>query len=242
MENKFNKEGTIRINKFISQSGFCSRREAEKLIQSNQVRVNGNIASLGQGIAFNDVVEINGIRINLVNEKKYYLLNKPKKTICSLKDNFNRRLVIDLIDDQSYLFPVGRLDYNTTGAIIITNDGELANRLIHPSYNIERIYRARINRKLTNKELEFLNSEDVLIDGKKSIQKVEYISSKSYLIYLNQGFYHHVKKLFEHVDCNVIDLKRISFAGLTCEKMIQGSYRKLKPFEIKGLKKLVKIN
>ncbi len=231
----------IRINKYLSQAGYASRREAEELIKKNKVKVNGKFAILGQRVNENDVVEVNGNVIKLIEEKKYYLLNKPKKTICTLKDNFNRVKVVDLIDDDSYLFPVGRLDYDTTGVILITNDGELANKLAHPSSQIKRIYRARLNESLNLKEFNFLNSDDVIINNKKSKQVVDQVENKSYLITISQGSYHHIKKLFELVDKKVLDLKRIEFAGLTCDKMPVGSYRMLKPHEIKLLKKLVNL-
>ncbi|MBD5422951.1 MAG: rRNA pseudouridine synthase [Mycoplasma sp.] len=233
------KDNGIRINKFISQSGLYSRRKAEEMISNKKVKVNGQYAHLGQIIYKDDIVEVNDKKIGKFPEKKYYLLNKPKKTICTLKDNFNRTIVTSLIHDKDYLFPVGRLDYDTTGVILITNDGELSNRLIHPSSNIERIYHARINEPLNKREFDFLNSNDVLINGKPSKQVIEQVENKSYLVYLYQGSYHHVKKIFEQVDKNVLNLKRISFAGLTCKNMPIGSYRKLKPFEIKQLKKLV---
>ena len=235
-----NNNNGIRINKYLSQCGVASRREAEELINNKKVKVNGNFATLGQRIFENDVVLVNGQQIKLVEEKIYYLINKPIKTICTLKDNFNRTKIIDLIDDGNYLFPVGRLDYDTTGVLLITNDGELANKLAHPSSEIKRIYRARINETLTIKELQYLNSPNVLVNGKKSLQEVQQVENKSYMITISQGSYHHIKKLFESVDKKVLDLKRIEFAGLTCEGIPIGSYRKLKPFEVKMLKKMVK--
>lgn len=232
-----NKE-SIRINKFLSKCGVASRREAEELIKQNRVKINDKIAILGQQVFNNDIVKLDNNIINIVEEKIYYLMNKPKKTVCTLKDNFNRQIITDLIDDDNYLFPVGRLDYDTTGAILITNDGELANKLSHPSMQIKRVYRARLDSPLNNKEIMFLNSNNVLVNGKSSKQDVVQIENRSYLITITQGSYHHIKKLFEVVNKKVIDLKRVEFAGLTCEKLPIGSYRKLKLNEIKMLKKL----
>lgn len=234
------KEG-IRINKFLSQCGFSSRRQAEELIKNKKVIINNKIAILGQKIYEKDIVLVNQKQIEIKQEKKYYLINKPKKTLCTLKDNFNRQIIIDLIDDDDYLFPVGRLDYNTTGVLLITNDGELAHKLTHPSYNIKRVYRARLDQSLSKKELFFLNSNKVTINGKNSKQIIEQIDKKSYLVTLWEGSYHHVKKIFEQVNKKVYDLKRIEFAGLTCEKMPVGTYRSLKIHEIKLLKKIVEI-
>lgn len=235
------KEKGIRINKYLSQCGIASRRVAEELIFNKKVKVNGEFAILGQKIFETDTVLVNNKPVIFNENKIYYLLNKPKKTICTLKDNFGREKVTDLINDDNYLFPIGRLDYNTTGVLIITNDGELANKLIHPSSEIKRIYRARLDKTLTHKELLFLNSPNVEVNGKPSLQVVEQVDTKSYLITLHQGSYHHIKELFKIVNRNVIDLKRIEFAGLTCEGMVVGSYRKLKPFEIKMLKKMVNL-
>lgn len=231
----------IRINKFLSQQGIVSRREAEKLIIEGKILVNDQVAKLGQKISSNDVVKINNqIVFHSPIEHKYYLLNKPKKTICSLKDNFQRQTVIDLIDDPDYLYPVGRLDYDTTGVLLITNDGEMANKLMHPSYQIIRIYRARLDSSLNFADLKFLNSHRVMVDNKQSIQKVEQVDKKTYLVTINQGHYHHIKKLFALVNKIVLDLKRVQFGFLTCEKMMVGEYRQLKSNEIKKLKALVK--
>lgn len=230
----------IRINKLISQSGIASRREAEELIKKGKVLVNGKKAQLGQRVSWQDKIIINNQKVEKKQELKYYLLNKPKKTICTLKDNFNRTRVVDLIEDDSYLFPVGRLDYDTTGVLLITNDGDLSNKLTHPSSEIEREYRARLNKKLSFEELNFLNKNSVIINGKISKQTVAQVGPKSYLVTIKEGSYHHVKKIFECVEKEVLDLKRISFASLTCEKMMIGEYRKLKSFEIKYLKSLVK--
>lgn len=232
----------IRINKYLSIAGIASRREAEELIKKNKIKINGKNATLGQKISLDDIVEIDGKKICSFPKKKYYLLNKPKKTICTLKDRFNRTLVTSLIDDNNYLFPVGRLDYDTTGVLIITNDGELANRLTHPSNQIKRIYRVRINESLSNKELLYLNSNNIYINNKKSNHIIEQVNKQSYLVTLTQGSYHHVKKIFELVNKKVLDLKRVEFAGLTCEKIPIGSYRELKKYEIKTLKNLVNLN
>lgn len=230
----------VRINKFLSQNGIASRRHAEEMIKNGNVLINDKVATLGQKVLPSDVVKVNGTIVNTNIELKYYLINKPKKTICSLKDNFNRQLVVDLIEDDDYLFPVGRLDYDTTGVLLITNDGELANKLTHPSSQIERVYRARLNQPLNKKELFFLNSENVCVNNKQSFQIVEQVNNKTYLVTITQGSYHHIKKMFELVDKKVVDLKRIMFANLTCEKMMVGEYRKLKNHEIKKLKLLLK--
>lgn len=228
----------IRINKFLSNIGFTSRRNAEKLIKDKKIKVNGKIAFLGQKINSKDVITFNDEIIKINNKKIYYVINKPKKTICTLKDNFNRKRVIDLINDKNYLFTIGRLDYDTTGVLLITNDGEMANKLTHPKYQIKRIYKAKINDELSKDDLMMLNSENVFINNKKSIQKVEQTNRNTYLITICQGTYHHIKKLFELFDKKVVELKRVEFAGITCDELKIGEYRKLKPIEIKKIKSL----
>lgn len=226
----------IRINKYLSEIGFCSRRNAEELINQKKVTVNGELAHLGQKINEKDIVLVNGKTIKKNYEKKYYLLNKPKNTICSLKDNFKRKTIFELIQDKDYLFSVGRLDYDTTGVIIITNDGELTNKLTHPSYQIERIYHVTIDHQLSKDDLLFLNNNKLLINNKSSKQKVEHIKNNEYLVHLWEGSYHHVKKIFEHLDKNVIALDRVSFAGIKYDNLKQGSYRLLTKKEVENLK------
>lgn len=228
-----------RIQKILSQAGIASRRKAEELIIAGKVKVNGKVATLGDKATFSDDIWVNGKQIVGADDKVYYLLNKPPKSICSVTDPQGRRTVIDLIDDKRKLFPVGRLDWDTTGTLLITNDGEMSNKLIHPKYEVIRVYRARITRTLTDEELAFLNGPDVLIKGKPSKQTVTKVDKKAYVISLTQGSYHHVKQLFELVETKVLKLTRIEFAGIThVDNLPLGTYRPLTPKEIKWLKKL----
>ncbi|WP_435128352.1 pseudouridine synthase [Mycoplasma sp. 6243] len=232
----------IRLQKLLSQAGIASRREAETLIKKGYVTVNGMVAKLGDKADFRDNVFVKNKPI-FQQKKVYYVLNKPTKTITTLKDNFNRPSVIDLMNVPYKVFPVGRLDYDTTGALIMTNDGDLANKLMHPKYQIPRVYRARINEKLSIKELKKLNSI-VKVNGVKSVQDVIPCGSdspKSYFVVLTQGTYHHVKELFKLVDKLVINLKRLEYAGITVEKMPIGTYRPLSLKEVKDLKNLVRL-
>ncbi|NQZ65868.1 MAG: rRNA pseudouridine synthase [Mycoplasmatales bacterium] len=228
-----------RIQKILSQAGLASRRKAEEMIKQKRIKVNGKVATLGDKASFNDDILVDNKPVLGKNENVYYLLNKPPKAISSVSDPKGRRTVIDLIDDKRKLFPVGRLDWDTTGTLIITNDGELSNRLIHPKYEIIRVYRARLNRKLTHEEFDFLNGEKVFINKKNSRQIVTKVDSKTYVISLMVGSYHHIKRLFELVDSKVIKLTRIEFAGIShVGELSLGEYRKLTPKEIKWLKKL----
>ncbi|CAL58774.1 Ribosomal large subunit pseudouridine synthase B [Mycoplasmopsis agalactiae] len=230
----------VRVQKLIAQSGLMSRRDAEKMISKGLVFVNGIKSSIGDKASMNDEIKVNGKIINLTKNTvfKYYLLNKPKNTITTSKDPKGRHTVIDLINTSERIVPVGRLDRNTTGVLLLTTDYELVNKLTHPKYEIERVYRARIDSPLTLKEFRELNA-GIEIDGKMSYQIVDQVDTKSYLISLHVGSYHHVKKLFEKIGHSVLTLKRVSYANLTVDKLPEGMYRELTIKEVKNLKLLV---
>ncbi|QSF13711.1 pseudouridine synthase [Mycoplasma sp. Mirounga ES2805-ORL] len=229
-----------RLQKIIAASGFCSRRRAEELIKDKRVTVNGNIASLGDKASVDDEIKVNNKLIVIKkNNFEYFILNKPRKTISSSNDEHNRQTVVDLINTKSRIVPVGRLDYNTTGVLLLTDDLEIVNKLTHPKYEIERVYRVRIDTPLTLKEFNELNS-GVGVNGKMSYQVVDQVEEKSYTVKLHVGSYHHVKKLFEHFDRKVLNLKRISFANLKVDKIAEGTYRKLTLKELKDLKAIIR--
>ncbi|WP_029608460.1 pseudouridine synthase [Mycoplasma simbae] len=230
----------IRIQKLLSQQGVCSRREAEELIVKGKVKVNNQLASLGQKVTRDDAVSVNGKLVQWNDVKfVYYVLNKPVKTVSTVKDQFKRQTVVDLVPNDYKVVPVGRLDYNTTGTLILTNDMVLVNKLTHPKYEIPRTYRARIDSPLTLNEFKKLNA-GVEVNGKISKQIVDQVENKSYLVTLHVGSYHHVKKLFEAIGHKVINLKRVSFANINVEKMPTGTYRSLTFKELKDLNNLIK--
>ncbi|WP_406616986.1 pseudouridine synthase [Mycoplasmopsis adleri] len=232
----------IRLQKLISMVGFCSRRRAEELISQGRVLLNKNVAKLGDKADQNDEIKIDGKLINLTKPNfLYYLLNKPKQTISTVKDPLKRTTVVDLIDTNEKIVPVGRLDYNTTGVLLLTNDNELVNKLTHPKYEIERTYRVRIDEPLTLKEFKEIN-KPVLVNGKYSNQIVDQVDTKSYLVTLHVGSYHHVKELFKVFNRKVLGLKRISYANLTVEKLPEGAYRELTLKELKDLKTIIAKN
>ena len=228
-----------RIQKLMSQAGVASRRNSEDMIAQGRVTVNGETATLGDKATFKDIILVDGKPL-FKDENVYYLVNKPEKVICSLKDPEGRTIITDLINDDRHIFPVGRLDYDTTGTILLTNDGELSNRLTHPSFEVVKVYRARLMRALTQKELDYLNGDQIIIDGKSSIQQVTKVDNKTYVVALTVGTYHHVKNLFELVENKVINLTRIEFAGLShVGEVSRGNYRELDSKEVKHLKELV---
>lgn len=229
-----------RLQKVIAQSGIASRRGAEELIKSGKVKVNGVVAVIGQSVGSSDTVEVMG-KVITREDKVYYLLNKPRGVICSAHDDKNRKTVVDLIDTDKRIYPVGRLDYDTTGVLILTNDGELANILMHPKNRIERSYFARVEGKVMGEDIHKLE-RGVLIDGiirrpdRVKLRKYDSISNSSYLtVVLHDGCNHEVKKLFESVGHPVIKLRRDRFAFLDVESLKSGGYRKLLPKEVAKL-------
>lgn len=230
-----------RLQKVIANSGVTSRRKAEELILNGKVKVNGRtVITLGTQVSVNDKVEVNGILINK-EEKVYYLLNKPREVITAVVDDKGRKTVVDLIKDDKRIYPVGRLDYDTTGAIILTNDGEFANLMMHPKNEIDKCYIAKIEGELTPKELMILKT-GVMIDKVKTkkarvkIRKVDKTNNTSIVeITIHEGKNHQVKKMFEAVGHTVLKLKRERIAFLTLDGLKSGEYRKLSHKEVTTL-------
>lgn len=230
-----------RLQKVISKSGITSRRKAEELIASGHVSVNGKIITeLGTKVSGNDKVEVDG-EIIKNEEKVYYLLNKPSGAISAVSDNRGRKTIVDLIKTDKRIFPVGRLDYDTTGIILLTNDGELSNLLTHPKNNVEKRYIAKVKGYVT-KEEQLKLADGVLIDGvktKKSIVKMERYDKKNDMsfVYLTitEGRNHQIKDMFLSINRDVVKLKRENFAFLDLSGLKSGEYRKLSTKEVKIL-------
>jgi len=235
-----------RLQKVIASSGVASRRKAEELIKLKKVRVNGEIVSeLGTKVSDKDVIEVNGVRINN-EEKVYYLLNKPRGVITSTSDDLGRKTVVSLIDENKRIYPVGRLDYDTTGAIILTNDGEFANMMMHPSSNIDKVYVAKVKGILLPSEIVSLKN-GVVLDGVKTskakvkVKKIDKSTNTSIVeIIIHEGKNHQVKRMFESVGKEVIKLKRERIAFLDLKGLNSGEYRKLSHKEVSKLYVLVK--
>lgn len=234
-----------RLQKVIANSGYCSRRKAEEYIKQGKVSVNGTIVrELGTTVDSKDIIMING---NIIEKqsKEYILLYKPRGVVTTTSDDKNRKTVIDLINTQNRLYPVGRLDYDTTGALILTNDGELANALMHPSSNIEKVYIAKIKGILMPKEINELKN-GVVIDGKKTakakvkVKKVDKANQTSIVeLIIHEGRNHQVKKMFNAVGMEVIKLKRERIGFLDLGGLNSGEYRKITPKEVKILYSLI---
>ncbi len=231
-----------RLQKVIALSGYCSRRKAEELIQKGQVKVNGQIVTqMGVKVSNNDFIEVEGNPINEKEEKVYYILNKPRGIVTTTNDEKGRKTVVDLIKTEKRIYPVGRLDYDTTGLIILTNDGELTNYLIHPKNNIEKVYVAKLKGIILKEDLNKICS-GVFIDGKKTskakakILRVDKKTNTSVVeLIIHEGRNHQVKKMFEAIGFNVLKLKRESISFLTLDGLKSGEYRPLSIKEVKML-------
>lgn len=236
-----------RLQKVIASYGYASRRKAEDLIRHGKVLVNGKvITELGTKVLANDVISIDGVIINKDVKHEYYLLNKPRQVISSVEDKLGRITVRDLINTEARIYPVGRLDYDTTGLIILTNDGDFANMLMHPSYEIEKTYVAKINKVLDKDDINKLK-KGIVIDNRKvyikrfKVRKKDVEKNTSIVeLTIVEGRNHIVKKIFESMRIDVIKLSRVSYAFLTLDGLKSGEYRKLSIKEIKKLYALKK--
>ena len=236
-----------RLQKIIASRGYCSRRKAEELILKHKVKVNGIVIDkLGYKASNSDLIELDGQTLNEREQNIYYLLNKPRGIITSTSDDKNRKTVVDLIKTEKRIYPVGRLDYDTTGLLILTNDGTLANLLMHPSNNIEKVYVAKIEGIILKKDINKLQ-QGVIIDGYKTskckakILKLDKKNNTSIVeVTIHEGRNHQVKKMFKAINFNVIKLKREKIAFLTLDGLDSGKYRELSVKEVKTLYSLTK--
>lgn len=231
-----------RLQKVIAEAGITSRRKAEALILAGKVRVNGEVVkTLGVKVEGDDIVEVDGVMLQNEKVKKYYLLNKPRGVISSVSDEKGRPTVVDYIDTDVRIYPVGRLDYDTTGLIILTNDGELANILAHPRNKIPKTYIAKIEGLLNKDDIARLKS-GIMIDGRKvavadfKIRDKDLKKKTSILeITIVEGRNHIVKRMLASLKHPVIRLSRIKIAFLEIGTLKSGQYRELTIKEVKKL-------
>ena len=231
-----------RIQKVIANSGYCSRRKAEELIKLEKVLVNGEIATIGMQVKNNDIIEVEGNIIKKDTDNKvYYLLNKPRGVVTTSSDELGRKTVVDLIDTDKRIYPVGRLDYDTTGVLLLTNDGELTNKLTHPKNNVEKVYVAKIKGIIVGSDINKLKNGVIIDNFKTSPARVKLKSydkkTQTSLVELtiHEGHNHQVKKMFESIGYDVIKLTRIRFSFLDVKSLKSGEYRELSIKEVKRL-------
>lgn len=231
-----------RLQKVIAHSGYCSRRKAEQLIIDGKVKVNGEIVKeLGTKVAKKDVVMVEGQTLQK-EESIYYVLYKPEGYVSTTNDEHDRKTVLDLVPDDKRVYPVGRLDYDTSGVLLITNDGEFTNLMTSPKHEIEKEYIVKMKGFLRKEESRKV-ALGIKINNyktKKAIVKdVKYNTANETTvatIIIKEGKYHQVKLMFEAVGHPVLSLKRVRFGNITLDGMKRGDVRRLKPYEIKQLK------
>jgi len=240
---KENKEPElVRLNKYVANAGICSRREADKLIEAGAIKVNGKIVTeLGTKISPSDKVQYGDQTIS--GEKlRYVLLNKPKGFITTLHDPANRRTVMQLVANacRERIYPVGRLDRNTLGLLLFTNDGLLVKKLTHPRYGIKKIYHVELDKPLSKNDLTKIEKGMELEDGLVKVDLIEYVGDgkdrKQVGIELHSGKNRIVRRIFEHLEYKVVKLDRVYFAGLTKKNLPRGEWRFLDEKEINMLK------
>ena len=227
-----------RLQKVIAQAGIASRRKAEELITNGQVKVNGIVVTeLGTKVSESDEVLVNNKPIEK-EVKEYYLLNKPRGVITTTQDDKNRRTVVDLINTNARIFPVGRLDYDTTGALLLTNDGEFANIITHPKSEIDKVYVAKLNGIIKGEQINRLKN-GIELDGvlvKPSRVKLKKVNNENNTstveITIHEGKNHQVKRMFESVGILVDKLKRERIGIFNLLGLQSGEYRKLTPKEV----------
>ena len=233
----------IRLNRYIANAGICSRRDADKLIEAGEIKVNNKvITEMGYQVKPTDIVKYGNRKLN--REKPVYLLlNKPKDFLTTTEDPNDRKTVMELVKNatESRIYPVGRLDRNTTGLLLLTNDGELADKLTHPSNEIEKIYQAELDKPLTDEDFEKIKAGLTLEDGEIKVDDLAKVTPDGYVIgvKIHSGKNRIVRRIFEHVGYEVTKLDRTTFAGLTKKDLPRGSWRFLTERELVKLKYLL---
>lgn len=232
----------MRINKYLAMCGVSSRRKAEEFILQGMVKVNGTvITNLAHNInEEKDVVLLNGQKLSLPENFVYYLLNKPKGYVCTLSDDRGRKTIVDLIDGiDKRVFPVGRLDYDSEGLLLLTNDGDFAYKLTHPSYQVPKTYIVKVEGKVVESELAVLRA-GVVVDGVRYSQcKVKVLNSDDKTtrmeVIITEGKNREIRNMFKAIGKVVVLLKRVAEGNIKLGGLSRGEYRQLKPEEVKGI-------
>jgi 23S rRNA pseudouridine2605 synthase len=225
----------MRLNAYLARAGVASRRKADELIKAGRVRVNGEPGQLNTFVESNDVVELDGERL-APQRLAYVLLNKPAGVVTTARDPHGRRTVVDLVRHEVRVVPVGRLDADTTGALVLTNDGELAHRLAHPRYEVEKVYEAEVEGEPSDDALTRLAEGVELDDGPTAPARVQRLGPSRIELAIHEGRKHQVKRMLEAVGHPVRSLHRRRYAGLTPDGLEPGQWRELEPTELELLR------
>jgi len=235
-------DGLIRLNKYIANSGICSRRDADELIKDNQVTVNGKIvAEMGYKVTKTDTIKVSGQYIHF-EKNVYIVINKPKGVLTTVSDDRGRKTVISILNKKvkERIYPVGRLDKDSTGVLLLTNDGDLTKKLTHPKYNKKKVYHAFLDKDLTKEDLEKLSKGAELEDGFMKFDALAFPDPKSNRdlgVEIHSGKNRIIRRMFAHFGYTVVKLDRVYFAGLTKKDIKRGRWRYLSDREITNLKR-----
>jgi len=226
-----------RINKFLSEIGYCSRRQADALIEQGRVYVNRKLAKMGMKVSEEDLIEVDGERINQSKKKKIFIaLNKPRGIVCTTNSGVEENNIIDFVNFSERIFPIGRLDKSTTGLILLTNDGETANKILKTANNNEKEYLVKVNRPIPESILKKM-SEGVPMLGKITRKcSVKKVKTNQFKIILTQGLNRQIRRMCDHFGYKVVSLQRIRIMNIKLD-LPEGKFRLLNDQEIKGLKK-----
>jgi 23S rRNA pseudouridine2605 synthase len=229
----------MRLNAYLARAGVASRRSADELIKAGRVRVNGAPGELNTDVGRHDVVEVDGDRVR-PQKLAYLLLHKPAGVVTTARDPHGRRTVVDLIGRKPGVVPVGRLDADTTGALLLTNDGLLAHRLAHPRYEVDKVYIAEVEGRPSDGALRRLADGIELEDGRSAPAKVRRVGSSQIELTIHEGRKHQVKRMLEAVGHPVVSLHRSRYAGLSADDLAPGASRQLTTEEVNALRSLVR--
>lgn len=236
----------IRIHKIIADSGYCSRRKAELLIKQGKVKLNGHPVKLGDKAGYRDIITVDGERIYIPKKKNfiYIMMNKPRGYVTTVSDEQNRKCVMDLFEDMNErIYPIGRLDRNSEGLLLFTNDGEFANGIMHPSRHISKTYRVTVRPDINDEQLVRL-SEGIEIDGKKTLPAVVNVLDKTpgrvvMTITIKEGRNRQIRRMCEAVGLEVARLRRISIGPIKLGMLKPGAYRELTAEELRAIRNAI---